>query len=234
MAQEIPLVNLLYLLLPLGLCAWLYYRWCGEKAELSMAAIRMVAQLLLIGYALNYLFTADSWWVGLAIVVIMSVTASWIAVRPFRSDTRPVFRLCWLAVSAGSLVVFVLVYYGVLATETLYQPRTFIPIAGMIFSSAMNTVSLCGERYCNERMNGQDYQQARSAAFRASMIPKVNSFLAVGLVSLPGMMTGQILSGVDPLIAVRYQIMVMLMLLGSGGLSAALFLVFMQPRERPE
>ena len=91
-------------------------------------------------------------------------------------------------------------YYGIV-----------IPLAGMIYANAMNAVSLGAERYESELEHGE--VTARSRAFRSALIPQVNAFLAVGLVSLPGMMTGQILSGVDPLIAVRYQMMVMAMVL---------------------
>ena len=90
------------------------------------------------------------------------------------------------------------------------------PLAGMIFASSMTNISLALERLHAEIRNGATYIDARDTAFRTSMIPITNSFLAVGLISLPGMMTGQILSGVSPLVAVRYQIMVMCMIFGRG------------------
>jgi putative ABC transport system permease protein len=95
----------------------------------------------------------------------------------------------------------------------------------MVFSTSMNTVSLAAERYQSETSRGAPYAEARQIALRAAMIPLVNTLLAVGLVSFPGMMTGQILSGVSPLVAVRYQILVMSMLFGSAGLCAASYLV---------
>jgi len=98
-----------------------------------------------------------------------------------------------------------------------------IPLAGMVFANAMNTVSVAAERFESETRNST-YEQARSRAMTAAMIPVINSMFAVGLVSLPGMMTGQILSGVDPLIAVRYQVMVMCMIFGSSGISTACYL----------
>ena len=78
-----------------------------------------------------------------------------------------------------------------------------IPLAGMVFANSMNTISLAGERFHAERERGEDYLSARRTAMEAAMIPQVNALLAVGLVSLPGMMTGQILSGVEPLIPLR-------------------------------
>ena len=91
-----------------------------------------------------------------------------------------------------------------------------IPLAGMAFANAMNSVSLASERLQAEIDNGNSGIKARNTAFQASLIPTINSLFAVGLVSLPGMMTGQILSGVSPLIAVRYQIMVMCMIFADG------------------
>ena len=87
----------------------------------------------------------------------------------------------------------------------------------------MNTIGIAAERFSDEVKNN-DITTARQKSLKAALIPQINTFLAVGLVSLPGMMTGQILSGVDPLIAVRYQIIVMTMLLGAGGISVSIFL----------
>ena len=104
-----------------------------------------------------------------------------------------------------------------------------IPLAGMIFANSMNSVSLAVERLNAEINKGVPYAEARNIALQASLIPIINSLFAVGLVSLPGMMTGQILSGVSPLIAIRYQIMVMCMIFGSSGISTACFLVMIKP-----
>ena len=88
----------------------------------------------------------------------------------------------------------------------------------------MNTVSIAAERFLAESSLEIDYETARQRAMNAALIPITNSLLAVGIVSIPGMMTGQILAGESPLIAARYQIMVMCMVFGSGGISAACFL----------
>ncbi len=88
----------------------------------------------------------------------------------------------------------------------------------------MNSIGLAAERIDAEIKRGVDYDKARSIALRAALIPIVNALFGVGIVSLPGMMTGQILSGVSPLIAVRYQVLVMCMLFSASGISAAFFL----------
>jgi len=105
-----------------------------------------------------------------------------------------------------------------------YSPNIVIPLAGMIFANCMNGISLAAERLESELKQGKTYEEAKVVALRTSLIPITNMLLAVGIVSLPGMMTGQILSGVSPMIAVRYQVMVMCMLFGSTGISVAVFL----------
>lgn len=104
------------------------------------------------------------------------------------------------------------------------MPQYMIPIAGMIFANCMNSVSLAVERLSAEISRGIDYDTAKKIALKAALIPITNSLFAVGLVAIPGMMTGQILSGVSPTIAARYQVMVMCMIFGSTGISAACFL----------
>ena len=89
----------------------------------------------------------------------------------------------------------------------------------------MNAVSLAAERLQSEFDRGSPYEDARRTALQAALIPIINSLFAVGLVSLPGMMTGQILSGISPLVAAKYQIVVMTMLFGASGISAALYLM---------
>ena len=110
------------------------------------------------------------------------------------------------------------------------MPRYTVPIAGMIFASSMNGISLAAERLQAEMDRNIDYVSAREISLRAALIPITNSLFAVGLVSLPGMMTGQILSGISPLIAVRYQIMVMCMIFSAVGLSSYLFLVLVRSK----
>jgi len=83
---------------------------------------------------------------------------------------------------------------------------------------------LCAERFYSESMKGESYGRSRKAAYQAGLLPLLNSFFAVGLVSIPGMMTGQILAGLSPVFAVRYQIMIMCMLLGGSGISSAIYL----------
>ena len=127
-----------------------------------------------------------------------------------------------------------LVTQFVLNLNPWFLPEYMIPLAGMIFASSMNGVSLAAERLHSEIDRGGTYFSSRGIALRTALIPITNSLFAVGLVSLPGMMTGQIISGVSPLIAVRYQIMVMCMLYSAVGISTALFLYLIKSQIKAE
>ena len=115
----------------------------------------------------------------------------------------PLLRYALLSIALGGGLTLALITQVVLQFEPWYEARYVIPLAGMSFSTAMNRVSLAAERFYAELDNGVDPQRARGVALRTSLIPVINSMFAVGLVALPGMMTGQILAGVSPLIATR-------------------------------
>ena len=202
--------------------------WSREGRESAYGMARMLGQLLIIGYFLTWLFASDSALIIVGVLVVMVVASSWIALRTVKAHRKQQFGAALVAVALGGVINLVLVTEGVLDLESWYQPQFMIPLAGMIFASSMNAVSLAAERLMAELSNNPPWDDARNIALKAAMIPVVNGLFAVGLVTLPGTMTGQILSGVDPLIAARYQIMVMCMLFGSAGLSTAIYLALVK------
>lgn len=210
--------------LPVLLVLGVLYRWSLGAGTASYALGRMLLQLILIGYVLNFIFAAESGWIVLATLGVMLVSASWIAMRPVAGSDYRIYLRALLAIGAGGIPVLWLVTQWVVGIEPWFEPRYVIPLAGMIFANAMNCVSLAAERFASASPQALATGQARQDAFRAALIPTINSLFAVGLVSLPGMMTGQILSGVEPLVAARYQIVVMTMLFGSSGIASACYL----------
>ena len=223
--QIIPLERLWLMLLPAVVVVFILMRWSLEPRQAMVAIVRMVAQLLLVGYGLVFIFESDASWVVLAVLLVMVSVSSWIALRTVPGRRRGLYWRACAAIAAGGGISFVLVTQFVLELTPWYYARYAIPLAGMIFANAMTSVSLAAERVFAELDRGAGYTVARRTALRAALIPITNAMLAVGLVSLPGMMTGQILSGIDPLLAVRYQIMVMCMVYAAAGLAAAGFLV---------
>jgi putative ABC transport system permease protein len=160
----------------------------------------------------------------------MLCASVWIAVGTVPGHRRELLFASFGAITVGGGLTLLLVTQMVLQVDPWYLPHYVIPLAGMVYANSMTAVSLAAERLYAELGHGDSWPEARFKAYQAAMIPVTNSLLAVGLVSLPGMMTGQILSGVSPLIASRYQIMVMCMIFASAGISAALFLSFCRRR----
>jgi len=191
---------------------------------------RMLLQLLLIGYALAWIFGARDGVLILLVLAIMLLASSWIALGTVKAHRRVLLLSSIGAITIGGGLTLVLVTQVVLQMEPWYLPRYMIPLAGMVFANAMTAVSLAAERLYAELEHTSDWEKARLIAYQAAMIPVINSLFAVGLVSIPGMMTGQILSGVSPLIAARYQIMVMCMIFSSAGISTAVFLTLCRGR----
>ncbi|MEA3418069.1 MAG: ABC transporter permease [Campylobacterota bacterium] len=219
--------NLAIMLLPLIVVGYFYSKWADEPYEIAWATLRMIVQLLMIGFVLTYLFSINSWLLGAAVILFMTIVASWIVMRSTVDKSWAHFFQILIVIFVAGTINLLLVLYAVMQLDPLYQPKFMIPIAGMIYANAMNVLALFIERLESE-LKDHEYEIARSIAFKAAMIPQINTFLAVGLVSLPGMMTGQILSGVDPLIAVRYQIVVMAMVLGSAGISIIFYCILVQ------
>ncbi|WP_424688732.1 MAG: ABC transporter permease [Halarcobacter ebronensis] len=220
--STISFFNLSLSFIPLIFVWYFYYKWTKDKSDILVASIRMIIQLITIGYLLVFIFKSNDLKVGTFIVLFMIVVASWITLRNTSDKTFNHYFQIVLSVAIAGIINLILIIGFVLELENLYEPRYVIPLAGMIFANTMNALSLAVERFEKE-IERSSFEEARQIAFKACMIPQINSLLAVGLVALPGMMTGQILSGIDPLIAVRYQIMIMAMTLSSAGISAVVY-----------
>jgi putative ABC transport system permease protein len=211
-------------------------RRLGLEKSLAFGAVRAVVQLLIVGNVLVWLFAADRWWlvaIALAIMLIVAVkTAADRQDGAFWQHLRPMGS----ALLVGSGVTLVYVTAAVVRVDPWYDPRYLIPLFGMILGNAMNAAALAAERLASEMsarhseveaylaLGAAPARAAREAArraLRAALIPTVNGLMIVGVVSLPGMMTGQILAGSSPALAVRYQVMVVFMLAAASALSAA-------------
>jgi putative ABC transport system permease protein len=203
----------------------------GLERSLALASLRMVVQLLLIGYVLRWVFQSNSVTAVLALAIVMTLIAGVSAVR--RTERR--FPGVYLASSVSVLVSsWTVTAFGILAVlnkaDTWYEPQYTIPILGMIMGNTLTGISLGLGRLEDDLVLRRDlvemslalgatsWEAARGPvrqAVRTGMVPMINSMMVTGIVSLPGMMTGQLLSGVSPLEAVKYQIVIMF-LIASG------------------
>lgn len=212
----------------------------GQGRDLVWSALRMIVQLLAVGYLLHLVFALERPLpVLLLLVVMMGFAVQTVAARVKRRMPR-FYRIVGLAIlvgCGGSTFVFCTLIIGL---TPWYDPRYLIPLAGMIIGNSMTGASLAAERLAGEMaerreeietalcLGGSSRLAARTAvsqAFRAALIPPINAMAAMGIVFLPGMMTGQILSGTPPILAVRYQIGIMCVITGSVAVTAFLILL---------
>jgi putative ABC transport system permease protein len=218
-------------LVAVGLSRW---QRLGLERGFIVGAIRAFVQLLLVGYVLVYLFEARNWWLVLLALLVMLVAAATAATRrrgrSVPGERRRLWQISGTAMLISSGLTLAYVTWIVLNVRPWYEPRYLIPLFGMIVGNAMNGAALAVERLASEmeahRGTIEAYlalgaTPARAAAepvrraLVAALIPSVNGLMVVGLVQLPGMMTGQILAGQSPLLAVRYQVVVAFMLAGA-------------------
>jgi putative ABC transport system permease protein len=226
--HEINFLDLVWIFIPIAVVYAIYLKWTNDRYLIANAMARMFIQLILIGYVLTFIFNTKNVMLVLLILTIMLVVAAIIALRPVAKKNSKTYLYSFVSIAFGGIITLGFVMLGILDLALWYEPRYIIPLAGMIFSNSMNSISLSAERFEVEFERENNYEKARNTAYSAALIPNINTFFAVGLVSIPGMMTGQILSGVSPLIAVKYQIMVMCMILASSGLSVALYLTLLK------
>jgi len=206
----------------------------GLGRRLLVAAIRMVVQLTLVGLVLEWVFTSANGFTVLAIALAMSVIAGVTAARRTRIRfLAAYFDAVVVIVGTGFLVTGVALI-GVLDVDPWWNPQYLIPLLGMLLGNSLTGISLGLDRFLTgvlenrARVEGylalgatrweaarQDIQEA----MRVGLIPTVNSMLVMGIVSLPGMMTGQILAGAAPAEAVRYQVLIMFMIAASVALA---------------
>lgn len=221
----------------------------GFGRQLVIGALRAVVQLVAVGYILVALFLHAQWYWTLLALIVMLIAAAFTATgrRGNRGASRAtasratrrqrLFTINAVALLLGAGLTLAYVDVVVITVRPWYDPRYLIPLFGMIVSNAMNGAALAAERLESEiaarrgeieaylALGASSKRAARNAvraALRAAFLPSVNSLAIVGIVSLPGMMTGQILAGSSPLLAVRYQIVVVFMLTGAVALSAAI------------
>jgi putative ABC transport system permease protein len=214
----------------------------GRGREFITASVRMTIQLVLAGYLLELVFTQRHVLVSLGILLVMQAFALVTVFGRIKGKINPTLkRVAAAALFAGTslpLFFFLLVVVGV---SPWYGPRYFIPIAGMTIGNSMTGISLGMERLLHgfrssrprveeALMLGATPQLAVrdvvNEAFVAAIIPTINSMLGMGIVFLPGMMTGQILAGASPLTAIEYQLAIMMSILGS--VSMTVFLLVRQ------
>lgn len=207
----------------------------GIERQLLVATLRMVAQLAAVGAVLTVLFSVASlpWTLAMAVVMVLFAGREIRArqMRPLSGWWGYGLGTATMTLAAASLTLVALL--GSLEPLPWYDPRYAIPLFGMILGNAMTGISLGLDSLTTAVVRERGSIEARIAlgagrfdalrpamqeAMRRGFMPMINSMAAAGVVSLPGMMTGQILAGIPPAEAVRYQLLIMFLIAGATGL----------------
>lgn len=248
--QQVALASLL-LLVVVAISAWLKL---GLIQQLLIASMRTVVQLSLIGLVLGWIFAREQWYEVLSILTVMTLIASIAAKNRINRPYQGITRDTLLAVLVSSWGVAIFGALWVLGRDSMsdalshqstawYRPQVMIPLLGLILGNSLTAISLSMNQLVNnlyrERLTIQTYLALSASPWEAArpyviqaiqngITPTINSMMVVGVVSLPGMMTGQILAGADPHQAVLYQIVTMFLIATSStlGCTMATLLIF--------
>jgi putative ABC transport system permease protein len=221
-----------------------FVKWRGLKREkrIIISTARMTIQLILVGYILTYIFEQPNPFLITLIVLLMLCFAVY---NTFKQVAIPINKklkkIIAISMVSGSLVTLIYFNLVVIHFQPWYEPQYLIPIAGMIIGNSMTGITLgvknLVEGIQREKqliegalMLGAKPEAATkvvvNSAFDSAILPTINNLVGMGIVFLPGMMTGQILAGISPLIAIEYQIAVLLGITGSVALTVMIFTYF--------
>ena len=213
----------------------------GLEKDMLVGVLRAVVQLTIVGYVLTYIIKVDQVWLTLLMVLIIIFNAASNAKK--RAEGMP-FAL-WISLLAIGVATITTILLLVLAHAIKFTPSQIVPISGMIASNAMVAIGLCyrsmNSSFRDQRQGvlerlalGANLKQASKAivqnSIKTGMAPTIDSAKTVGLVSLPGMMSGLIFAGVDPTKAILYQIMVTFMLMAATSIGSVIACYLAYPR----
>ncbi len=208
----------------IGLSAW---QKLGLEWQLLIATVRTIVQLIFIGYVLSIVFATKQPWLVIGILAVMLTVASVVARNRISKKIPRLLPLVWGSILTSTVLSISYTNLLVIRPDSWYEPQYLIPLVGIVLGNAMNAAAIAGERLVSTINSspveietflslGATPQQAvtkyRKDAVRAALIPTLNSMMVIGIVTLPGILTGQLLTGVNPLDAVAYQMLIMFLL----------------------
>ncbi|MBR8838759.1 MAG: iron export ABC transporter permease subunit FetB [Stigonema ocellatum SAG 48.90 = DSM 106950] len=209
----------------IGLSAW---ERIGLEFNLALATGRTILQLVVLGYVLDFIFAfKDNPWAVLAIIFVMLTIAAIVARNRISQKIPHILPLVWGSILVSTILTLVYSNFLIIKPDKWYEPQYVIPLAGIVLGNAMNAAAIAGERLVSivnashleietHLSLGATPQQAvtqyRKDAIRAGLIPTLNQMMLIGMVTLPAIFSGQLLSGVNALEAASYQIVIMFMI----------------------
>lgn len=237
-ALDIGTLGLLlgYLLLLFPLAFILFYRVKLLK-PLTIAVVRLTVQLLMVGLYLQLVFQLNAWWLNILWLVVMLAVADVSLVNSSGLRLRPFLLPIFVSLVIGTGIPLVYLLGVIVRLPHLLDARYFIPVAGMILGNSLRAdIVGLSTFYGSLRSEEKAYLLALSQgatlneavrpflqkAYSASLAPTIATMATIGIVSLPGMMTGIILGGTDPLVAIKYQIAIMMAIFSGTALAVIL------------
>ncbi len=229
-------VSLSLLLMALAI-AIARFKALGIEKSLVLGTVRTFVQLTLIGYALNFLFLATSIWVFVAVATAMLAVASWEAVRRQQVRIPRFYLITFVSLAVALAISTAVVVALIIRPDPWHSLVVTIPLSGMVLGNSLNVISLSANRFLSElRLRRDEVETALSlaaapslalhpmfkSAVSSALIPAINALMTVGLVQLPGVMTGQILAGMPPVEAIKIQIVIMMMWVTTGVVSGVI------------
>ena len=197
------------------------------EASLLISSVRMTVQLLLIGLILHWVFALNQWYFVVALMIVMTTIAGITAIERVAIRYKGIILSSLFSIWTSSWFVTAVAIFLVIQVKPWYSPQYAIPLLGMILGNILNGVSIGLDRFCSDLKVRRDevevllalgatrWEAARELVgdgIRAGMVPTINMMMVAGIVALPGMMTGQLLAGVDPILAVKYQIVIIFLI----------------------
>ncbi len=214
-----------------------YFQGFGIQRDLAVGTLRCVLQLVILGYVLVYIFEIKSMWITAGILLVMALIAAQTARGRIKRPYPGALVVLWISITLATFFAVAFVTVLTMHDPIALTPQYLIPLGGMMIGNSLNGLSLGAERFKSELESKRDRVECllsmgatadRAAAdcmrtaFTAAMIPTINALMVIGLIQIPGVMTGQVMAGVDPLIAARYQLIVMFMIVGGKVIALSL------------
>lgn len=231
-------VGITTLLILLTGASSIYLKLRLEK-DLIVGTVRTFLQLFLLGYVLKVVFDIRNPWIVFSLFTFMIIFAAMTITHRVREKKVSYFLPVLISIFLSYTMINFFSMIIIIQVKPWYHPIYFIPIGGMIIGNSMNALAIAMNHWFEaiRKDRGkidlylslgatacESTADHYKASVRAGMIPSVNAMMTVGVVFIPGMMTGQVLAGVDPLIAIKYQIVIMLLLVGATGISTIIAL----------
>ena len=215
----------------------------GITKSIFVGTIRSFVQLILMGYVLSFIFDANKWYFTILIVLVMYIFGAWDSYKSIKFKPKNIFVNSLLAMFLGSIFPLAFMFYALLSIKPWFNPQYTIPISAMVISNTMSGISICLNHFgsnlklrrneveaklslgASTNLATEDFQKS---SIKAGLIPTINALMVLGIVKLPGMMTGQIIGGVDPVESVKYQLLIMYIISASTAVSLYILVKLLQ------